>query len=325
MGRRYKFKLFITLLAMCLILGVAAEGSAAKKYLSLGTGSPGGTFYFIGAGFANLINKHLPEVRVIAEATAAAEENFHLLSRKKMDLGFGGPATLQRAVEKGLDLSGIRLMGVGHTTDYHWIVRNESLVKDFLDFRGRRVIVGNPGSGSLIASAHMLEAWGLTFNDFKPAYLTTTECITALKDNTVDVGFLGAGYPAASLLDLGRQISIRLIPYCEEGMKRLIGKWPYYVKVVIPAGTYRGVDVDTVVVGSPSTLFCCTELGDDLIYKIMKAIYDHPKEKDVIHPQAKQWNLENIFRATDYITKHVPFHPGAIKYLKEKGVWKEKF
>ncbi len=325
MVQKYRFKWVSALLTLGLIFSVATESSAAKKkYLSLGTGNPGGTFYFIGAGLASLFNKYVPEVRVIAESTAASEENFHYIYRQKMDLGLCGVSVVPTVIEKKLDLSGIRLMAMGHTSDYHWLVRKDSPVKNFSDLKGRRVAVGNPGSGALIASARLLDAWGLTLNDFKPVYLSFTESITALKDGTVEVGYIGAGFPVASILDVARQFPIRLIPYHDEGMKRLIAKWPYWVKVVIPPGTYQGVDTDTPVPGAPTALFCRQELSENLVYQMVRVLYDYSKEKDAIHPQARQWSLENIYRGTDYTTQYIPFHPGAIKYLKEKGVWKER-
>lgn len=321
-------KIFIFLLPflilLSLILTSSKEGfSASKKYLSLGTGNPAGTFYFIGAGFANIINKYVPEVRVIAESTAASEENFHYLIRKKMDLGMLSLNVIEPAVEKKMDLGGVRLMALGHTSDRHWIVRKESPIQRVTDFKGKKVAVGAPGSGTLVASKVELELAGyLTFDDIKPAYLSFTESINALKDGTIDVGVISAGYPVASLLDLARQIPIRLIGYSEEELKNLLSKKPYFVKVVIPAGTYPGINTDTLTRGIPTALMCQKDLSEELVYKMMKALYEHPKERDAIHPQARQWNLENIFRGADYTTKYVPFHPGAIKFLKEKGLWK---
>lgn len=297
---------------------------ASKKYLSLGTGNPAGTFYFIGAGFANIINKYVPEVRVIAESTAASEENFHLLLRKKMDIGMLSLNVIEPAVEKKMDLGGVRLMALGHTSDRHWIVRKESPIKRVADFKGKKVAVGAPGSGTLVASKVELELAGyLTFNDIKPAYLSFTESINAIKDGTIDVGVISAGYPVASLLDLARQIPIRLISYSEEELNNLISKKPYFVKVVIPGGTYRGVEKDTLTRGIPTALICQKDLSVDLVYKMMKALYEHPEELEAIHPQARQWNLKNIFRGADYTTQYISFHPGAIKFLEEKGVWKK--
>jgi TRAP transporter TAXI family solute receptor len=306
-------------------LGLAAgEAAAQRKYLSLGTGNPGGTFYFIGAGFANLFNKKVPGVRVIAESTAASEENFHYVLRKKMDMGLISIHVIEPALEKKMDLSGIRLICLGHTSDRHWFVRKDSPIKTISDFRGKRVALGSPGSGTLVSSKMELGAAGkLGLEDFKPAYLSFTESITAIKDGTVDVGVISAGYPVASLLDLARTVPIRLIPYSEQEMKAIMEAYPFYVKVVIPAGTYQGIDTNTLTRGIVTAIFCRRELSDDLVYQMMKALYDNPKEKDAIHPQARQWNLENMFRGAEYTTKYIPFHPGAVKYLKEKGAWKE--
>ncbi len=308
-----------------LFLGPATEEAAAqKKYISMGTGNPGGTFYFIGAGFANLYNRYVPGVRVIAESTAASEENFHYLLRKKIDLGLVSIHVIDAALEKKLDMSAVRLICLGHTSDRHWFVRKDSPIKSISDFKGKRVALGSPGSGTLVSSKVELSIAGnLTLEDIKPAYLSFTESITAIKDGTVDVGVISAGYPVASLLDLARQIPLKLIPYSEEEMKRLMTSHPYYVQVVIPAKTYQGIDTNTLTRGIVTAIFCRAEMSEDLAYQMMKAIYDHPKERDAIHPQARQWNLENVFRGAEYTTKYIPFHPGAIKYLKEKGVWKE--
>jgi len=322
-----KFYIFLiaSLMLITFLFSLNKEGNCAtKKYLSLGTGNPAGTFYFIGAGFANLINKYVSEVRVIAESTAASEENFHYLLRKKMDIGMLSINVIEPAVEKKLDMSGVRLMALGHTSDRHWIVRKESPIKRVADFKGKKVAVGAPGSGTLVASKVELSLTGnLTLEDIKPAYLSFTESINAIKDGTIDVAVVSAGYPVASILDLARQIPIRLIGYSEEELNNLISKKPYFVKVVIPGGTYPGVETDTLTRGIATALVCQKDLGEELVYKMMKALYEHPKEKDAIHPQARQWNLENIYRGADYTTKYIPFHPGTVKFLKEKGVWQE--
>jgi len=323
---RYFIRIIVGLAIMGSVSLSLAAGEAAgqRKYLSLGTGNPGGTFYFIGAGFANLFNRYVPGVRVIAESTAASEENFHYVIRKKMDLGLISIHVIAPALEKKMDLSGVRLVSLGHTSDRHWFVRKDSPIKSISDFRGKRVALGSPGSGTLVSSKMELGAAGkLGLEDFKPAYLSFTESITALKDGTVDVGVISAGYPVASLLDLARTVPIRLIPYSEQEIKAIMDAYPFYVKVVIPAGTYQGIDTDTLTRGIVTAIFCRQEMSEDLVYQMMKALYDHPKEKDAIHPQARQWSLENMYRGAEYTTKYIPFHPGAVKYLKEKGIWKE--
>jgi TRAP transporter TAXI family solute receptor len=241
-----------------------------------------------------------------------------------MDMGLISIHVIDPALEKKMDLSGVRLVCLGHTSDRHWFVRKDSPIKSIPDFKGKRVALGSPGSGTLVSSKLELGAAGkLGLEDFKPAYLSFTESITAIKDGTVDVGVISAGYPVASLLDLARTVPIRLIPYTEQELKAIMDAHPFYVRVVIPAGTYQGIDTDTLTRGIVTAIFCRQEMSDDLIYQMMKALYDNPKEKDAIHPQARQWNLENMFRGAEYTTKYIPFHSGAVKYLKEKGAWKE--
>lgn len=300
------------------------SGAAPKKYLSLGTGNPGGTYYFIGAGFASIFNKYVPAVRVIAESTAAAEENFNLILRKKMDLAISSCNPIKSAAEKKTDLSNIRLMAMGHTSDQHWFVRKASPIPSISGFKNRRVTVGQPGSGTLIMARWVLEACGFTLNDLKPAYLSFSESVTAIKDDTVDVGLIAAGYPVASLLDLSRQIPLRLIPYSQEELHAVFIKIPYLVKIVIPAGTYTGIATDTLTHGSPAYMACRSDLSEEIVYLLLKALFEHGKEKDAIHPQARQWSLETAFRGADFVTQYIPFHPGAVKFFKEKGFWKGK-
>jgi TRAP transporter TAXI family solute receptor len=325
MRRKRMGKVAVVLFIMGLALALTTEDSiAASKYLSLGTGNPSGTYYFLGAGFANIFNKYVPGVRVIAESTAAAEENFNLILRKKMDMGFVSCNPVSAAAKKKTDFSPMRLMSMGHTSDQHWFVRKEASIHSISDFKNRKISIGQPGSGTLIMTRWILEALGLTLNDFKPAYLSFSESVSAIKDNTVDVGVIAAGYPLASLLDLSRQVPLRLISYTKEELDLVFRSLPYLVNMTIPGGTYAGIPSDTRTHGSPAFLACRQDLSEDLVYQLMKALYEHPKEKDAIHPQARQWSMGNSFRGADFVTQYIPFHPGAVKYLKEKGVWKGK-
>ena len=135
--------LFALALSFC---SLGSEGwAASKKFLSLGVGNPAGTFYFIGAGFANIFNKYVPEVRVIAESTASSEENFNYLQRQKMDLALVSINVIETDVERKTDLSGIRLIALGHTSERHWIVRKDSPFQRVADFRRKRAAVRNGG------------------------------------------------------------------------------------------------------------------------------------------------------------------------------------
>ncbi len=312
---------FISVLTMGLPF---RESQAASKYISLGTADPGATYYFLGASFAQMINKSVPGVRVIAESTQSGDENFHYILRKKINIGFSDPGVIMPAIEKKTDISGMRIIGMGHTNARHWFVRKESPIKSLADFRGRRVAVGAPGSGTLNNTRTELIGTGtINMDDIKQAYLSPSESIIAIKDQSVDVGSIPGGVPIASILDLSRQVPLRLISYNDKEMNSLLTKYPYFVREVIPAKTYTGIDTDTVTRGIAVMLICHKDMNDELIYQIAKVIYEPSKQKDETHPQARQWNTRNIFRGADYVTKYIPFHTGTIKYLKEKGLSKE--
>ena len=316
-------KMLFVVLVCVLLLGIAAP-SHALKFLSFGTGSPAGTYYFLGAGFASIINKNVPGVRVTAESTAASTENARLMIRGQMDMGLACMGTLAALKAQGMDVDKIRLIAIGHTSDAHWIVRKESSIKKIEDFRGKVIGVGPAGSATLniYSKKHLKAGWGLTFKDFKPKYLSFSEITTAIRDKTIDAGIIAAGYPVASIMELSRDIPIRLLETSPEALKRLQAKFPNVQPLTIPAGTYHGIDKPVHTYTLPQMWLCRADLPEDLVYKIIKAVYEHPKEKNAIHPMAKRYTIKNAFKG--YKSVPVGYHPGAIKYYKEKGIWDKR-
>ncbi|MBW2040074.1 MAG: TAXI family TRAP transporter solute-binding subunit [Deltaproteobacteria bacterium] len=320
-----KITIIISILCMVSIFtfGIATN-SHAVRFLSFGTGSPAGTYYFLGAGFAAIINKYVPGVRVTAESTAASTENGRLIIRGKMDMGLACMGTLDGLKKQGMDVDKVRLVAVGHTSDVHWIVRKGSPLKSINDFKGKVIGVGPAGSATLniYSKKHLKAGWGLTFDDFKPKYLAFHEITTGIRDNTIDAGIIAAGYPIAAVMELARDIPIRLLETEPEALKKMQAKFPNVVPFIIPAGTYKGIDKDVHTYTLPQMWICRTDLPEDLVYKIIKAVYDHSEERNAIHPMAKKYTIENAFRGTKSVP--VGFHPGAIKYYKEKGIWDKR-
>ena len=303
------------------IIIILPGNAFAIKFLSFGTGSPAGTYYFLGAGFASIINKNVKGVRVTAESTAASTENARYLIRGKMDMGLASMGTLDGLKKQGMDVDKVRLVAVGHTSDTHWIVRKDSPIKSCSDFKGKVIGVGPAGSATLnIWSKKHLEAgWGITFDDIKPKYIAFHEITRGIRDNTIDAGLIAAGYPIAAVMELARDIPIRLLETDPEALKKMQAKYPNVTPFVFPAGTYNGIDKDVHTYVLPQMWLCRTDLSEDLIYKILKAVYDNSEERNAIHPMAKKYTIENAFRGSKSVP--VGYHPGAIKYYKEKGIW----
>ena len=319
-----KSKIFTCLTAMILavsIIIIVPGNACAIKFLSFGTGSPAGTYYFLGAGFASIMNKHVPGIRVTAESTAASTENARYLIRGKMDMGLASMGTLDGLKKQGMDVDKVRLVAVGQTSDTHWIVRKDSPIKSCSDFKGKVIGVGPAGSATLNiwSKKHLAAGWGITFDDIKPKYIAFHEITRGIRDNTIDAGLIAAGYPIAAVMELARDIPIRLLETDPEALKKMQAKYPNVTPFVFPAGTYNGIDKDVSTYVVPQMWLCRADLSEDLIYKIIKAVYDNSEERNAIHPMAKKYTIENAFRGSKSVP--VGYHPGAIKYYKEKGIW----
>ena len=322
-----KSKIFTCFTAIILAVSITViiPGNAgAIKFLSLGTGSPAGTYYFLGAGFASIINKHVSGVRVTAESTAASTENARYLVRGKMDMGLACMGTLADLKKQGMDVDKVRLVAVGHTSDTHWIVRKDSPIKSCSDFKEKVIGVGPAGSATLniYSKQHLAAGWGITLEDIKPKYIAFHEITRGIRDNTIDAGIIAAGYPIAAVMELARDIPIRLLETDPEVIKKLQAKYPNVTPFVIPSGTYKGIDKDVHTYTLPQMWLCRTDLSEDLVYQILKAVYDNSSERNAIHPMAKKYTGENAFRGSKSVP--VGYHPGAIKYYKEKGIWNKR-
>ena len=319
-----KSRIFTCLTAIILavsIVIIVPGNASAIKFLSFGTGSPAGTYYFLGAGFASIINKNVKGVRVTAESTAASTENARYLIRGKMDMGLASMGTLNGIKKQGMDVDKVRLVAVGHTSDTHWIVRKDSPIKSCSDFKGKVIGVGPAGSATLNiwSKKHLAAGFGITLEDMKPKYIAFHEITRGIRDNTIDAGLIAAGYPIAAVMELARDIPIRLLEIEPEAIKKMQAKYPNVTPFVFPAGTYNGIDKDVPTYVVPQMWLCRADLSKDIVYKIIKAVYDNSEERNAIHPMAKKYTIENAFRGSKSVP--VGYHPGAIKYYKEKGIW----
>ncbi|MEJ2723151.1 MAG: TAXI family TRAP transporter solute-binding subunit [Deltaproteobacteria bacterium] len=315
---------FPTAILLAVALVVLGPGNAcAVKFLSFGTGSPAGTYYFLGAGFAAMVNKHVPGVRVTAESTAASTENARYLVRGKMDMGLACMGTLADLKKEGMDVGQVRLVAVGHTSDTHWIVRKDSQIKSCYDFKGRVIGVGPAGSATLniYSKKHLAAGWGIGFEDISPKYIAFHEITRGIRDNTIDAGIIAAGFPIAAIMELARDIPIRLLETEPDVLKKLQAQYPNVTPLVIPARTYDGIDQDVHTYTLPQMWLCRTDLPADLVYQIIKCVYDRSEDRNAIHPMAKKYTIENAFRGSRSVP--VGYHPGAIRYYEEKGIWEK--
>lgn len=305
----------------CLIFSKPVQ---ATEFLSFGTGSPAGTYYFLGAGFSKIINDNVEGVRATPESTAASTENSRLMMRGHMDMGLACMGTLSDLKDEGEDVDKIRLIAVGHTSDVHWIVRKKSQIEEVADFEDKTVAVGPEGSATLniVGKEHLKEGWGLDFDKFDEKKLSFDEVCTGIRNNTIDAGLIFAGYPLSSVMRLANDVDIRLLDISSEKVEFLQNEFGNVVPLTIPGDTYEGIEEDVETYCVPQMWLCRADLPEDLVYNIIKAVYENEEDKNAIHPMAKKYTIENAFKGADNVP--VEYHPGAVKFYKEKGIWDKR-
>ena len=301
-----------------------SESSAPKRRLSIATGGTGGVFYPYGGGIAKVISENLSNVEATAEVTAASVDNLKFLKQGTSDLAFTMADTAQDAAQ-GKDVFAdfgtvpARTLAMLYSSYVHLVTHTGSGIERVADLRGRLVSIGSPGSGTAILAARILEAAGLDpQRDLRTQALGVAQSADALKDGKVDAFFWNGGLPTAAVVELVNTpgITARFIS-TEEMLPRLqqtYGESLYY-RALIPKGTYEN-DADIPVVAVANLLVVSETMPEDLAHDITRLLFEKQDQLAAIHPQARELSLNSALTGSP-----VPFHPGAIRYYRERGVW----
>ena len=306
-----------------LILTLSFQGSAAAakvKQLSMGTATVGGIFYNLGAPVSQCVNKALPEVNITAEITQGSVENLRLISQKKMQLAVITPmigyfARNDMRMFKDKPITNFRVVVRLLPNANVWLVLKKSKVKSIPELRGKKVGVG-PASGGLGTVARLqLEIYGINpKEDVKPYYLGAGAMAEALKDGTTEGTFLTAELTKV----VASTHKIRVLPFDEETLNKYLTKYPYFGQYTHPPNTFKGVNYPVLTVDNGIQLICDKDMDEQLVYKLAKTIIENLDCMAKIYAPAKAITPE--WAASELAN---PFHPGAIKYFKEKGLWKK--
>jgi len=308
-------------LLICLIW--ANPSLAQRKFLTLASGSPGGAYYPLGGGMAVVIQK-TTDLRCAAESTGASVENSRLVGARESDMGMVMGSIAYNALhgkepfDKKFPLVALFQM---YPAPEHIVTVSGKGIKSVKDLKGKKVSIDVPGSGCAVMAKAILEEYGFNLEkDLTIANLSQSESVQALKDGIVDAVFFNFAYPGAAVLDLAATRDILLIPVEPAMADKIVKKYPYYVKITIPAKTYPKVDSDILCLGDSNVLIANRQMEDEVAYKIVKAIYENvDKGKWAlinIHPIASQLTPKNA------VNSPIELHPGAIKYFKEVGAIK---
>jgi TRAP transporter TAXI family solute receptor len=304
---------------------VAMQGSATaqvKTRLSIATGGTGGVYYPLGGGMAALISKNIPNTEATAEVTTASIDNVKLLHGNRIGMALCLPDTAWDGYSgqiKGFkEKANIRALMALYSNFMHFVAADGAGIKSVADLKGKRVSTGAPGSGTEVKGLRVMEAYGLTPKDFKSQdRLGVAESAGALKDRKIDAFIWDGGLPTAAVLDLAATpgIKINVIPHAEAIPKMVAKYGPLYFVSNIPKGVYKGIDEDIPVAAATNLLIVNEKMDDNLAYQITKLFLEHTADLVAVHKAATEISLKNAV-----VGSPIPFHPGALRYYKEKGV-----
>ncbi|MBF9036515.1 TAXI family TRAP transporter solute-binding subunit [Rhodobacterales bacterium HKCCE2091] len=304
--------------AALVLMGIAAP-AMAQQSLSIATGGTGGVYYPMGGGLAEIINNHVDGYSATAEVTGASVENMGLIATGDADLAIGLADTVQQAYLgtgrfEGQQLPMIRAVGSLYANMVQIVTLEDSGITSIADLAGRRVSVGAPGSGTEVNAQTLLAANGISFDDFTAERLNFNETTDALGNGDIDAGFLSVGAPTSSILNLATTNNIAMIALSPEEIAAAREADATFAELALPGGTYDGVDEDTPTVGVPNVLVVSSEMDEETVYQITRAMYENIAELQAVHPAANETTVEFTMNATP-----VPLHPGAIRYFEEIG------
>lgn len=310
--------------AASLLFALLFSLGLAQTNLSIATGGTGGVYFPTGGAYAEVINNHVEGFSAVAEVTGASVENVGLIARGDSDIALALADTVFQAYTGtgrfGPDadlpqLSSLRALGSAYPNAIHLVTLEGSGISSLADLAGKRVSMGAPGSGTEVSAAAILEANGLTYDDFDEQLLNFNETADALRDGQIDAGFWSVGPPTSSILSLAETRDINIIAFSEEEIANALSANEVFAAYTLPGGTYTGQDEDVLTIGTPNVIVVSEEMDADLAYNIISAIYTNIADVIAVHPSATNTTPEFSLAATP-----IPFHEGALRYYEEQGM-----
>lgn len=318
----------ITLIGLLNLLsfgGMVGEAAAVEpwtKAISIGSGSVGSSHYSIMSGIAPLITKYVG-VNATTEATKWSADNVDLLRKEELEFSSCTSDAVYDAWKgedyfKGKPQRFIRIIHSGYTSCAVAITRADSGIKTHADLKGKRFYAWMPTSPiyqrwcKVIMEGNDLTKQNLTLMNV----VSTKEAATALLEKRADAVLIVGSIPTAAVIELTNTIDCRILPIGPKEIKVMNEKYPFVFPLTLPAKTYKGQDEEMYIQGAKTHIITRENLPDELVYRVTKAIMGHPKEVAAIHPAAREIMAKNFFGNIQ-----APFHPGAIQYYKEVGLW----
>lgn len=314
---------FVTaVLTAAAVISTVAPAPAQTVQLMMATGSVGGAYYPLGAAMSKITNERVKGINMSVRTTGGSVENARLLNKGEVELALLTAQVADQAYKGRAPFTesapGLRAIGVIFPDVILFVARADRGIRRFEDLKGKKVNVGAVGSGTEVSSRQMLRFFGLEYpRDLTPIHLPFAQAGEQLRDGHLDAINFFVGVPNSTLIDITTMQKVTFLEFKGEQRDAMIKAEPVIYAFTLPPNTYKGQDTPVESIAMASALFVSEKANTDLVYQITKAIYEN---KDDIARTHVLGRWIDVREAAKGIT--APFHAGAERYLKEKGVLK---
>ena len=323
-GKRMKKSLILGIFISIFLL--SGCGEEETRFVTIGTGGVTGVYYPTGGAISRMINKKFEEYKIKATVESTSGSVFNINAVLNGDLEFGvAQSDRQYQAYNGLaewSKSGkqkdLRSVFSIHPESITLIASKESGIKAISDLKGKRINLGNPGSGQLQNSKDVLEAAGLSEKDINAEYVKAVEAPGLMQDERLDGFFYTVGHPNGNIKEAtSGRIKVSIISVKGEGVDQMLEKYSYYARSIIPQSFYPNAlnkeDIETI--GVKATFVASRKLDKNIAYAVTKEVFENLEEFKALHPAYKVLKKEDMLKGLS-----APIHKGALKYYKEAGL-----
>ena len=311
--------------AAAFVMTPVSDSVASDKFVTIGTGAVTGVYYPTGGAICRLVNRGRKEhnIRCSVESTGGSVYNLNSLRNGEMDLAVA-QSDWQYHAFNGTEFFAnqgpfdkLRSVFSLHSEAFTVVARADAGVKVFDDLKGKRVNIGNPGSGMRATMDVVMGAKGWTKKDFKLASeLKASEQPQALCDNKIDVMIYAAGHPNGAVQEATTSCETVIVPVESAAIKKLISDNPFYAVATIPGGMYAGSPHDVTTFGVRATFVSTDDVDEDIIYQVVKSVFDNFDNFRTLHPVFVSLDPAQMVKSGNT----APLHKGAERFYKEKGM-----
>ena len=300
------------------------DSASKRRFVSVGTAPAGGAFFVVGSAIAEVVAGNAPEAgwEVTAEATKGTQENIRRIVSGELEFALANAAISYFAVrgEGAWETEhAIRTVMTLAPNVGLFITSQSSGIRTIQDFAGKRIVVGPAGAGFEYFLKPILAAHGVAYEDFTPINSHYIGAVDLLADGSAAAAFMGGAIPTPAVTQASTSQNIFFIPLDETAKQSLFEDYPFFNAITIPANTYKGQTEPfaSMNVGAMH-LITAENVDENMVYEFTKTLYTHRAEVVKRHGAGKAINPKNVVKDTG-----TPFHPGAMRFYREIGIWNE--